>query len=112
VPRLKGGPIESTTIAVVVTDASLTKAQAKHLAVMAQDGLARAIYPIHTPLDGDTVFAAATCVGPQVDLAGLTAIGTAAANALARACARAVFEAATDGRGPIFVPAYRTLWGG
>jgi D-aminopeptidase len=111
-PRLKGGPAESTTIAVVATDATLTKAQAKHLAVMAQDGLARAIYPIHTPLDGDTVFAAATCAGPAVDLAGLTEIGTAAANALARACARAVFEAATDGRGPTTVPAYRTLWGG
>lgn len=111
-PKLKGGPIESTTIAVVATDATLTKAQAKHLAVMAQNGLARAIYPIHTPLDGDTVFAAATCTGPVVDLAGLTAIGTAAANVLARACARAVFEAASDARGPTTVPAYRAMWGG
>ena len=53
--RTKGGPLASTTIALVATDATLTKAQAKRLAVMAQDGFARAIYPVHTPLDGDTV---------------------------------------------------------
>ena len=53
-------PAPSTTLAVVATDAKLTKAQAKRLAVMAQTGLARAIYPVHTPLDGDMVFAAAT----------------------------------------------------
>ncbi len=57
--RSKGGPRQSTTLAVVATDAKLTKAQAKRLAVMAQTGLARAIYPVHTPLDGDIVFAAA-----------------------------------------------------
>ena len=54
-------PRENTTIALVATDAMLTKAQAKRLAIMAHDGLARAIYPVHTPLDGDIVFAAATC---------------------------------------------------
>ena len=58
--RTKGGQRESTTLVVVATDAALTKAQAKRLAVMAQTGLARAIYPVHTPLDGDVVFAAAT----------------------------------------------------
>ena len=58
--RAKGGPGENTTIAVVATDASLSKAQCNRLAVMAQDGFARAIYPVHTPLDGDVVFAAAT----------------------------------------------------
>ena len=57
-PRTKGSPRENTTLVVVATDAALTKGQAKHLAVMAQDGLARAIYPVHTPLDGDVVFAA------------------------------------------------------
>ena len=58
--RTKAGQRESTTLVVVATDAILTKAQAKRLAVMAQTGLARAIYPVHTPLDGDVVFAAAT----------------------------------------------------
>jgi L-aminopeptidase/D-esterase-like protein len=72
----------------------LTKAQAKHLAVMAQDGLARAIYPVHTPLDGDTVFAAATGrIATEDPIADMIALGTTAANVLARACARAVFDA-------------------
>ncbi len=58
--RAKGGSSENTTIAVIATDASSNKAQCNRLAVMAQDGFARAIYPVHTPLDGDVVFAAAT----------------------------------------------------
>ena len=57
--RSKGKVGENTTLAVVATDAKLTKAQCKRLAVMAQSGLSRAIYPVHTPLDGDVVFAAA-----------------------------------------------------
>jgi D-aminopeptidase len=93
--RTKGVPRQNTTLVVVATDAALSKAQAKHLAVMAQDGLARAIHPVHTPLDGDTVFAAATgqrpLASPPFDL---TAIGTAAADVVARAIARGVFEAA------------------
>ena len=56
----KANPRTSTTLAVVATDAVLTKAEAKRLAVMAQTGLARAIYPVHTPLDGDIVFAVST----------------------------------------------------
>lgn len=84
----------NTTIALVATDAVLTKAQTKHFAVMAQDGLARAIHPIHTPLDGDTVFAAATGrVALDDPINDLISLGTAAAHALARACARAVYEA-------------------
>ena len=93
-PLTKASPHASTTLAVVATDAALTKAQAKRLAVMAQTGLARAIYPVHTPLDGDVVFAAATARRPLADpLLGLTALGTAAANCLARAVARAVYAA-------------------
>jgi L-aminopeptidase/D-esterase-like protein len=92
--RYKGVKPENTTIAIVATDAFLTKAQARHFAVMAQDGLARAIHPVHTPLDGDTVFAAATgkiaLTDPVVDM---IALGTAAAHALARACARGIYEA-------------------
>jgi L-aminopeptidase/D-esterase-like protein len=79
---------------VVATDAVLTKAQAERLAVMAQTGLARAIYPVHTPLDGDILFAAATGHKPLADpLRALSALGTAAANTVARAVARAIYEA-------------------
>ena len=92
--RAKGGPQENTTIALIATDAKLTKAQAHRLAVMAQDGLARAIYPVHTPLDGDVVFSAAT---GGVELAdphyGMAELGMVAANTMARAIARAVYEA-------------------
>ena len=58
--RTKGSARASTTLVVVATDAKLTKAQAKRLADHGADGLARAIYPIHTPLDGDVVFAVST----------------------------------------------------
>jgi L-aminopeptidase/D-esterase-like protein len=94
IPVAKGRPGENTTIALVATDATLTKAQAKQFAVMAQDGFARAIYPAHTTLDGDTVFAAATGKRPMRDVVNeLAELGTIAANALARAVARGVFEA-------------------
>ncbi len=95
--RLKGAPattaIENTTLAVVVTDAILTKPQAKRLAMIAQTGFARAIYPVHAPLDGDVVFAAATGVKPIDPLIGLTELGALAANVVARAIARGVYEA-------------------
>lgn len=90
----KGSPRTSTTLGVVATDAVLSKAEAKRFAVMAQTGFARAIYPVHTPLDGDVVFAVSTARKPLADpMLGLTALGTAAANCLARAVARAVYEA-------------------
>ena len=92
--KLKGSPGQSTTLCVVVTDAILSKAQIQRLAVMAQDGLARALYPIHTPIDGDIVFAASTRRKPLTDPAlGLAELGAVAANAVARAVARGVFEA-------------------
>jgi D-aminopeptidase len=94
-PRTKGAPRQNTTLVVVATDALLTKAQARHLAMMAQDGLARAIHPVHTPLDGDIVFAAATGKRALDQPAfGLTALGSAAAQVVARAIARGVYEAA------------------
>lgn len=94
IARTKGGARESTTLAVVATDAVLSRAQAERLAVMAQTGLARAIYPVHTPLDGDILFAAATCRKPLADpLRALSSLGAAAANAVARAVARAIYEA-------------------
>jgi len=95
--RIKGGnaatAVENTTLAVVVTDAALTKPQAKRLAMIAQTGFARAIYPAHAPLDGDVVFAAATGEKPIDPLAGLTELGMVAANVMARAIARGVYEA-------------------
>jgi D-aminopeptidase len=95
--RIKGAaaasPRENTTIAVIVTDAALTKPQAKRLAVMAQTGFARAIYPVHAPLDGDIVFAAATGAKPIEAAVELTELGTLAGNAMARAIARGVYEA-------------------
>jgi D-aminopeptidase len=92
--RSKGAPGENTTLAVVATDARLTKAQAKRLAVMAQSGLSRAIYPVHTPLDGDVVFAAGIGAKPLPDpVFSLSELGTIAANVLARAIARGIYEA-------------------
>jgi len=90
-PRFKGGP--ATTIGLVVTDAALTRPQAKRLAIMAHDGLARAILPAHAPMDGDTIFAAATGAKPLGDSAALTELGHAATLAMARAIARGVYEA-------------------
>src|SRR5262245_85674 len=95
--RLKGLPAGNTTIAVVATDATLTKPQARRLAVAAQDGLARAIRPVHTPLDGDTVFAAATGARALPDSIGtLASLGALAADVLARAVARGVYMAASS----------------
>jgi L-aminopeptidase/D-esterase-like protein len=95
--RLKGGPVaaaaENTTLVVVVTDAILTKPQARRLAMIAQTGMARAIYPVHAPLDGDVVFAAATCEKSIDPLFGLTELGMVAANTVARAIARGVYLA-------------------
>ena len=90
----KGGPRESTTLVVVATNAILTKPEAKRLAVMAQSGLSRAIYPVHTPLDGDVVFTASTGRRPLADsLLGLTMLGAIAANVVARAIARGIYAA-------------------
>lgn len=92
--RLKGDTPENTTIAIVATDAVLTKAQAKRLAVMAHDGYALALRPTHAALDGDVVFAAATGLHPTLPTERkLTELGTLAADCVARSIARAVFEA-------------------
>jgi D-aminopeptidase len=90
----KGALRQSTALVVVATDAALTKAQAKRLAVTAQDGLARAGYPVHTSLDGDVVFAAATGAKPLADPTfAFMRLGALAANVVARAVARGVYEA-------------------
>jgi len=114
--RLKGGPgtsmtATSTTIGLVATDAALTKAQAQRLAIMAHDGLARAVLPAHAPLDGDTIFAAATGHRPLGDaVPELTALGFAATLVMARAIARGV-HAATALPVPGGQPAWRDRFG-
>ncbi|WP_420004772.1 P1 family peptidase [Arenibacterium sp. LLYu02] len=95
---LVGAPVSSeganTTIAIVATDALLTKAEAQRMATAAHDGMARAIVPSHGPHDGDLVFAAATGARPMADPgAEMLALCHAASICLARAIARAVYEA-------------------
>jgi len=112
-PRLKGMPPQATatTIGVVATDAALSKAQCKRLAIMANDGLGRAILPAHAPADGDTVFAAATGGVPLSDDFHLTLIGHAATLVFARAIARAVYEA-TALPYPGAMPSWKDRFGG
>ena len=106
-------PTESrnTTIACVATDAILTPAQARRLAVMAQDGFARAIRPVHAPFDGDVVFAISTGRVPLADPAPYTLarLGALAADTLARAVARGVHEAKPWP--DAYVPCWRDLSG-
>jgi L-aminopeptidase/D-esterase-like protein len=88
---------EATTIAIIATDAALTQAQAQRMAIAAHDGMARAIVPSHTPIDGDLIFAAATGARPLSDpLRDTFQLGHAAASCLARAIARGVYEARKD----------------
>jgi len=92
--RFPGEVAGNTTLVVVATDAALSKAEAQRVAIMAHDGMARAIRPVHTPYDGDTVFVLSTGMhrldAPAADLAR---IGSLAADCTARAIARGVFEA-------------------
>lgn len=99
----------NTTIGLIAVNAALTPAQARRLAVMAHDGFARALHPVHTPFDGDTIFVLATGSTPLPEPAPfvLMALGTLAAECMARAVARGVYEAASDGE----TPAYRAVFG-
>ena len=99
---------KNTTIAIIATDAVLTKAQAKRLAIAAHDGFARALWPSHTPLDGDLVFALATGtsgVTPQIN--DWIDLGAHAASTMSRAIARGVYEAKACERAMYF--AYQSL---
>jgi L-aminopeptidase/D-esterase-like protein len=93
----------NTTIGVVATNVALDKAQATKVAQMAHDGLARTIYPVHTPSDGDTIFAVAT--GANSARANPGAIGALAAEVMTRAVLRAVMNA----RGIAGLPSYSDL---
>lgn len=90
----------NTTIGVVAVNADLTPAEARRIAIMAHDGMARAIRPVHAPVDGDTIFVLATGaypLGPAPRHTALSVIGSLAADCVARAIARAVYEAETLG---------------
>ena len=96
--RLKGDPLpaagQNTTLAIIGTDAPLTKSQAQRVAVMAHDGMARALRPAHAAMDGDLVFAASTArASPTPSPREADEIGALAADCVARAIARGVYEA-------------------
>ena len=93
----------NTTIGVIATDATLTKAQATRLAVMAHDGLARSINPVHTMSDGDTLFALGT--GRAGKPLGMMTLGTMAAEATAMAVVRAARSATALTLGKLHLPA-------
>jgi L-aminopeptidase/D-esterase-like protein len=97
----------NTTIGVIATDAPITKVQASRLATMAHDGLARAINPVHTMSDGDTLFALGT--GRAKSSPGMMVLGTMAAEVTARAVVRAVRAAQGVRVGKLHLPAARDL---
>lgn len=102
-----GRLMENTTIGVVATNITLTKSQAQRVAIMAQDGYARSIRPVHTPFDGDTIFTLSTEKKPldTPEPLALARIGAIAADCVARAVARAVYNADSLGK----LPGYRSL---
>jgi L-aminopeptidase/D-esterase-like protein len=91
--RLKGVTLTATTIGAVVTDATLSKAQAHRLSILAHDGLARAVLPAHLSSDGDTMFAAATGLKPLEIGVHFAEICHLAGIVMARAIARGIYEA-------------------
>jgi L-aminopeptidase/D-esterase-like protein len=90
-------PRQNTTIACIATDARLDPGEMKRVAIMAQDGMARAIRPVHAPFDGDVVFALSTGKRdlPEPRAYTVARIGALAADTLSRAIARGVYEATT-----------------
>ena len=94
-PTTTPRPGENTTIGIVATNARLTKAQASRMALMADDGLARALFPSHTLGDGDTVFALAT--GGWTGTADISNVGALAADVMAEAIVRAAVMARSAG---------------
>jgi L-aminopeptidase/D-esterase-like protein len=97
----------STTIGAVVTDARLTKAQATRLAQVAHDGLARTIRPVHTPMDGDTLFAAGTGTAPADAPTEMTLLSIMAAEVTAQAVVNAIRAAQGLRLGEVWLPAWR-----
>jgi L-aminopeptidase/D-esterase-like protein len=93
-------PLANTTIAIVATDAALTRVELKRIAIMANDGFARALRPVHTPFDGDTVFALSTAKRAisEPRPRDVMRLGSIAADCLARAIARGIYEAQSLGQ--------------
>jgi L-aminopeptidase/D-esterase-like protein len=89
----------NTTIAIVAVDADVSRVELQRIAIMAADGFARALRPVHTPFDGDIVFAVATGRTPIAEprQRQVMRLGSIAADTLSRAIARGVYEAATLG---------------
>jgi L-aminopeptidase/D-esterase-like protein len=109
--RLQTDRLENTTIAVVATDAMLTKPQAKRLAIQSHDGMAHALRPAHSQLDGDIVFAASTARNARSpEPRDLAEIGMIAADCLARSIARGVYEATALNCFAVAFPAWRDLF--
>lgn len=92
------GPAMATTIGVVATDATLTKAQCQKLAGIGHDGFARALKPVHTMYDGDTLFALATCGRAALEVGGLVDLMEAGADCVARAIGHAMLAATSVDR--------------
>ena len=99
----------ATTLAVLATDVTLDKAGCARLAGMGHDGLARALSPVHTAMDGDTVFGLSTAARPAPELAELVALQAAAADVVSRAVAHAVLAAHTVRTPDRDLPSYREL---
>lgn len=87
------GHAQNTTIGIVATNAKLTQAQCTRLATAAHDGIARALVPSHTPMDGDLIFAASH---GEIECDDLIYLGHAAATCMARAIARGIYEARSN----------------
>lgn len=101
-------PGTNTTIAVIALDADVTAVELKRIAIMAADGFARALRPVHTPFDGDVVFAVTTARRPVAEprARALMRLGSIASDCLSRAIARGVFEARSIGT----MSSYRELF--
>jgi len=102
VGHLTMNKIENTTLVVVITDAKIEKSEAKKISEMAHDGVARAIKPVHTMLDGDIVFTVSTCKGKRIDL---TTLGTYAARVTEKSIIRAIKTSKSLGG----IPSYNDL---
>ncbi|MGQ9845843.1 MAG: P1 family peptidase [Caldisericia bacterium] len=103
VGKLTMNSIENTTLVVVITDAKIEKWEAKKISEMAHDGIARAIKPIHTMIDGDIVFTVSSCKAKEIDL---TTLGTYAAKVVEKSIIRAVKISKSLGG----VPSYKDLF--
>ncbi|SDP43329.1 putative pantetheine hydrolase [Pedococcus dokdonensis] len=110
VAAYEGQPVRpgmATTIGVIATDATLTKAQCQKVSGLAHDGLARAVHPVHTLLDGDTLFTLATGARPAPELPDLHALMVAAGDCVTRAVGHAVLAAESVANGAVDLRSWR-----